>query len=125
MKRFSFQTRKVRFLGAIHLVKVYFLEHSILIPSSIAGSIPSTMEPPTPASQVFATTELLEGILLDLPMKDLLFVQGECTGWKAVIDASPKLQQALFFPPVTDKVSLPVLSTSPTERHSIEPACKH
>ena len=48
------------------------------------------------------TPELLELILLELPMKDLLLnAQRVCRRWKANIDGSIKLQRALFFTPET------------------------
>lgn len=53
------------------------------------------------ASKVVAVTELLESILVELPMKDLLFAQKICKHWKAVIDTSDKLQKALFLKPGT------------------------
>ena len=52
------------------------------------------------SAQVFDTTELLEMILYKLPVKDLLFAQRVAKQWKAAIDNSVKLQQALFFRPV-------------------------
>ena len=52
------------------------------------------------SAQVFDTTELLEMILYKLPIRDLLFAQRIAKQWKAVIDNSVKLQQALFFRPV-------------------------
>lgn len=48
------------------------------------------------ASQVFATTELLEAILLELPGHDILRSQRVSRQWQATIIGSPKLQQALF-----------------------------
>ncbi|KAK3684610.1 hypothetical protein LTR37_020110 [Vermiconidia calcicola] len=76
----------------------------------------------TPASQVFSTTELLEAILLDLSIKNLLFAQGVCKKWKAVIDASSKLQEALFFKPVTDKVAFFHERNSKTITCGLEPS---
>ncbi|KAK5124658.1 hypothetical protein LTR85_001371 [Meristemomyces frigidus] len=53
-----------------------------------------------PASdRLLATTELLELILLNLPMRDLLFAQRVSTRFKRVIDKSSPIQQALFFEP--------------------------
>ncbi|KAK4949412.1 hypothetical protein LTR10_012030 [Elasticomyces elasticus] len=51
------------------------------------------------AHQVFHITELLEIILLDLPMQDLLHAQRVCSTWKGVIDGSQAIQRALFFIP--------------------------
>ncbi|KAK5698014.1 hypothetical protein LTR97_006974 [Elasticomyces elasticus] len=49
------------------------------------------------AQQVLHLPELLENILLRLPMKDLLFSQKVCRTWKAVVDTSPHIQEALFY----------------------------
>lgn len=43
--------------------------------------------------------ELLERILLSLPMKDILLDQRVCKFWKELVKNSPKLQQALFYQP--------------------------
>lgn len=56
-------------------------------------------------TQVLSTTELLEMILLHLLMKDLLLAQRVSVKWKAVIDESPDLQNALFFRPATSHVA--------------------
>jgi hypothetical protein len=50
-------------------------------------------------SMALQTPELLEQILLHLPMLDLLHCQRVCRHWKDVIDSSPVLQQALYFRP--------------------------
>lgn len=53
------------------------------------------------AAKVFAITELLEHILLDLSsLKDLLFAQRIRKQFKATFDGSIKIQQALFFAPL-------------------------
>ncbi|KAK5710221.1 hypothetical protein LTR17_019056 [Elasticomyces elasticus] len=49
------------------------------------------------AQQVFLPPELVEIILLQLPMKDLLLSQRVCKTWKAVVESSPGIQNALFF----------------------------
>ncbi|KAK4898597.1 hypothetical protein LTR27_003769 [Elasticomyces elasticus] len=51
------------------------------------------------AHQVFHITELLQSILLDLPMQDLLLAQRVCSTWKEVIDGSQAIQRTLFFIP--------------------------
>lgn len=58
------------------------------------------------AQQVSATTELLEAILLELPMRDLLMSQKVSKHWKAVWDGSVRIQRALYFVPAEkrDKV---------------------
>ncbi|TKA21732.1 hypothetical protein B0A50_08668 [Salinomyces thailandicus] len=48
----------------------------------------------------FASTELLESVLLDLPTRDLLLSQRVNKQCKSVIDGSQVLQQALFLLPV-------------------------
>lgn len=63
----------------------------------------SACQPPRnrPASlHVLGTTELLETILLGLPMQDLLLDQRVCRSWRALITSSIRLQQALFLEPV-------------------------
>ena len=70
-----------------------------------------------PASQrVLATTELFELILLGLPIRQLLIkIPLVCKHWKATIDSSPKLQQALFFQPIPHELlQLLTLSEKPT-----------
>lgn len=48
---------------------------------------------------VLLTTELLENVLEQLPMRDLLLAQRVCRKWKAVIEGSEYMQQLLFFQP--------------------------
>ncbi|KAK4916477.1 hypothetical protein LTR49_015575 [Elasticomyces elasticus] len=45
--------------------------------------------------------ELLENVLLKLPIRDLLFSQKVCQHWKATVDSSIRIQRALFFVPGT------------------------
>ncbi|KAF2167115.1 hypothetical protein M409DRAFT_54318 [Zasmidium cellare ATCC 36951] len=55
-------------------------------------------ETPTPAAHaVFQTAELLEKILLSLPLTDLLLAQKICKFFKASIEGSSKAQTALFY----------------------------
>ncbi|KAK3618730.1 hypothetical protein LTR56_024471 [Elasticomyces elasticus] len=49
------------------------------------------------ASQVLDLPELFEAIVLQLPMRDLLFAQRVSKTWRANLDASPAVQKALFF----------------------------
>ncbi|KAI7255328.1 hypothetical protein KC343_g4370 [Hortaea werneckii] len=51
------------------------------------------------ATKVFGIPELAETILLNLPMKDLLFAQLICKDIKNLIDSSKPIQRALFFLP--------------------------
>lgn len=52
------------------------------------------------AQRIFDVAELLEHVLFQLPMKDLLFAQKACEQCKQIINASPKLQHALFLRPM-------------------------
>lgn len=51
----------------------------------------------TPSPIRILPTELLEKILLCLPMVDLLRSQSICKGWKSLIQDSINIQRALFF----------------------------
>lgn len=51
------------------------------------------------AAKVRALPELLENILLQLPIRDLLFAQKVCKTFKQVMEESPSIQRALFFTP--------------------------
>ncbi|KAK5695182.1 hypothetical protein LTR97_008688 [Elasticomyces elasticus] len=52
-------------------------------------------------SQALSVPEILENILLHLPIRNLLFAQEVCTEWKNMIDTLPSIQRALFFRPRT------------------------
>lgn len=52
--------------------------------------------------QIFTLPEVLEMVLLGLPMKDLLLDQRVCKTWRNLITTSSKLQQALFLKPAGD-----------------------
>ncbi|KAK3623229.1 hypothetical protein LTR56_021709 [Elasticomyces elasticus] len=54
-----------------------------------------------PTIQVLNSPKLLESILLNLPMRDLLFALKVCKKFKQVIDTSRNIQQALFFIPAS------------------------
>lgn len=58
---------------------------------------------PTPAStRVFAIVELAEQILLDLPIKDILYgAQQVCRQWRDVIQDSDLIQEHLFMKPIS------------------------
>lgn len=55
--------------------------------------------------QVFATAELLEAILLRLPIRDAILAQRLCTAWRNAITSSAKLQRALFLRPARENSS--------------------
>lgn len=54
----------------------------------------------TASQKVFATVELLEMILFKFPTNSLLQSQRISKHFKAVIETSKKLQQALFIEPI-------------------------
>ena len=63
---------------------------------------PTTDQPAQ--TQFFATQELLEMLLVHLPIRDILLRAPLVSKhWKATIDTSPTLQHALFFRPVPGK----------------------
>ncbi len=68
-----------------------------------------------------AVTELLEMILFELPTRDLLFAQKVCKQWKAKIEQSSKLQQALFFRSIVDQVLPSCLLFSDTVKYVTNP----
>lgn len=53
-------------------------------------------------SKVFSTTELLEAILLQLPMKDVLLSQRVSKEWRDTIVGSTKLRELLFLFPIEE-----------------------
>ncbi|CZT16477.1 uncharacterized protein RCC_02320 [Ramularia collo-cygni] len=57
------------------------------------------------SNKVFGTTELLEDILLHLPLQDILKMQRVSKLSNAVIKSSPKIQRVIFFTPHTELVS--------------------
>lgn len=52
---------------------------------------------------LFHIPELLEAILIELPVKDLLLGQRVCKTWRGAIETSSRLQKALFFVPESSK----------------------
>ncbi|KAF1348857.1 hypothetical protein BDV97DRAFT_370088 [Delphinella strobiligena] len=56
-------------------------------------------EPSVASVAVFETAEMLEQILLHLPMKDLLLASRVCGGWQDTIISSLQIQRALFMKP--------------------------
>ncbi|KAK5680396.1 hypothetical protein LTS10_007324 [Elasticomyces elasticus] len=53
------------------------------------------------AQAVFAVSELLEMILLQLPMKDMQRSQAVCKQWRGEVDSSTRIKRALFLEPGT------------------------
>ncbi|KAG4441035.1 hypothetical protein IFR05_003490 [Cadophora sp. M221] len=82
---------------------------------------PSANQTRTAAQQVFATPELLENILSQLPFYDLLVhAQRVNRTFHGVISSSPSIQKALFFLPAPDQVApkpCPFLRASDSTRY--------
>ena len=75
--------------------------------------------------KVFSITELAEAIFLELSITDLLCrVQKTCRRWKAVIDDSTPLQQALFLKPISHTLASSTLDfyTAPARHRDSAPA---
>ena len=49
--------------------------------------------------RIWGVTELVELIMLHLPVRDILFSQRVCSKWKDIIAESPDIRRALFLPP--------------------------
>ena len=80
---------------------VQFLPEKGRIPCTKNDQQIARLEPREPPTiQVLGTTELLEIILMYLPMKDLLLSQRVCRSWHALINTSIRLRRALFLEPV-------------------------
>ncbi len=66
-------------------------------PPRIPNTPPTAMQ--SPVNAVLNTYELLERILLQLPTpQDIIVTQRVCRRWRAVIQDSPALQQACWYP---------------------------
>jgi hypothetical protein len=61
----------------------------------------------SPLNSVLATTELLEAMLLLLPLSDILRANAVCRRWRDVIAASPAIKQTLFLQPVSSATGSP------------------
>ena len=61
------------------------------------------------ARAVVDTAELLEAILLHLPMPEILLARAVSRSWKELVDTSPSLRFATFRPPDTE-VLIPLTS---------------
>jgi hypothetical protein len=60
--------------------------------------ITDEMAPPA-RTKVFANFDLLEDILLHLPLQDLLLTQGVCKQWQSMQQTSTRVRKALFLEP--------------------------
>ena len=69
---------------------------------SFQHSAASMDTPTSTGARVFGIPELLENVLLCLPLKDLLFSQRVCKGWRATWTGSVSIQHALFLKPIRD-----------------------
>lgn len=64
--------------------------------SKPAANVQVSIMMSTPAHQVFNTTELIELVLLQLPVREVLLGQRVSKQWQDTVLGSTKLQQALF-----------------------------
>lgn len=64
---------------------------------------------PPACERVLQTAELLEAILLELPMVDLLLAQAVCKTWQDIIQRSTPIQRALFLAPPSQPQSIAYL----------------
>ncbi|KAF2469083.1 uncharacterized protein BDR25DRAFT_304620 [Lindgomyces ingoldianus] len=70
------------------------------IPRNAISQSVSILEPnDTARKAVLSVFELIEQILLQLPMYDLLMAQSVCTRWRTVILSSSRIQRDLYFLP--------------------------
>lgn len=53
-------------------------------------------------SKVFTNVDLMEDILLRLPIREILSFNGVCKGWQKVYNESPRIQKVLFLSPATE-----------------------
>lgn len=67
------------------------------------------------AISVFAVTELLEGILLHLPLTDILKAKRVAKGWNQVMEQSILLRRATFLAPSGQSISVDLADT---KRHA-------
>ena len=78
-----------------------------MAPSSLSlipiAPIPSQRPSSTP--EPLQIVELLEQILLHLPMRDLLLAQRVCTRWHSLVTQSKRIQRALYFLPAATPIT--------------------
>ncbi|KAK5746355.1 hypothetical protein LTR17_000735 [Elasticomyces elasticus] len=96
-------------LASRHLVKTYqprlYQRRKLPITGSITHSVMERLQRVDAlAHTVFNTYELLEMILLHLPLRDLLFACGASKTFHDIINRSEPIQQALFMKPDTTKL---------------------
>ena len=70
--------------------------------TSLCQTTPITEIMASPATTVLATYELLENILLNLPIKDLFIIQRVDSTWRDLIQRSDPLQHKMFLRPAGD-----------------------
>ncbi|CZT17414.1 uncharacterized protein RCC_03248 [Ramularia collo-cygni] len=80
-------------------------------PSKSTESPPlSSDATPSATSRVLQTTELLEAILLNLPMQQILLSQRTCKTFQDTVRGSLSLQRKIHFAPVKDEGQQPVVN---------------
>ncbi|KAK5719854.1 hypothetical protein LTR15_007126 [Elasticomyces elasticus] len=69
----------------------------------------SDTAPATPQDRLFGVAELLENVLLGLPLRDLLLSQRVCRTWRGNVKQSSMIQWALFLKPSATITMIPHL----------------
>ncbi|KAK5681487.1 hypothetical protein LTS10_006018 [Elasticomyces elasticus] len=69
--------------------------------------------------------ELLENILMNLPLRDILFSQRVCRMWQESIKQSPNIQEVLFLRTTSDTTITAHLAQPPSARFREMHWCKH
>jgi hypothetical protein len=73
-------------------------------------------------TRVFATPELLEHILIQLPMRDLLLCQRVSHHFQDIVTSSPAIQERLFFRAIPRTKFTPVTARKPYDNLLLRPA---
>ncbi|KAK5681486.1 hypothetical protein LTS10_006017 [Elasticomyces elasticus] len=79
--------------------------------------------PATPQDRLFGVAELLENVLLGLPLRDLLLSQRVCRTWRGNVKQSSMIQRALFLKPSTTITMILHLVDTSTE-HPLPLICR-
>lgn len=72
------------------------MHHTVEEPTTQLSAAISTMSITTPAPITKIPTEVLENILLHLPLRQLLLAQRVCRSFRSTITNSPRIMSALF-----------------------------
>ncbi|KAK3631969.1 hypothetical protein LTR56_012443 [Elasticomyces elasticus] len=79
----------------------------------------SDTAPATPQDRLFGVAELLENVLLGLPLRDLLLSQRVCRTWRGNVKQSSMIQRALFLKPSATITMISHLVYGSESKHEI------